>query len=176
MALLDRVNPNTLGELNDVLERALAPDNLAQLNGVGGVRPVVEILNNFSGDSDKEVLATIRQHDPRLADDISSKLFTFEDFALIEPTELQKLLPKIALDTLAVALKGAPPSLRDLFIANMTKTMSSNLRVQMDGLPPVRVQEVQLQQRAIVRIARQLSDQNELSLDRSGTAGASAVI
>jgi len=176
VALLDRVNPNTLGELNEVLERALAPDNLAQLSGVGGVRPVVEILNNFSGDSDKQVLASIRQHDPRLADDISSKLFTFEDFALIEPNELQKLLPKVALDTLAVALKGAPPSLRDLFIANMTQTMAANLRVQMDGLPPVRVQEVQLQQRAIVRTARQLADQNELSLDRSGQPGASGVV
>jgi flagellar motor switch protein FliG len=62
-----------------------------------------------------------------------------------------------------------------LFIANMTKTMSSNLRVQMDGLPPVRVQEVQLQQRAIVRTARQLADQNELSLDRSGTPGAAVM-
>jgi flagellar motor switch protein FliG len=53
--------------------------------------------------------------------------------------------------------------------------MAANLRVQMDGLPPVRVQEVQLQQRAIVRTARQLADQNELSLDRSGTSGATAV-
>jgi flagellar motor switch protein FliG len=176
VALLDRVNPNTLGELNEVLERALAPDNLAQLTGVGGVRPVVEILNNFSGDLDKQALATIRQHDARLADDIASKLFTFEDFALIDATELQKLLPKIPLDTLAVALKGAPPSLRDLFVANMTKTMSSNLRVQMDGLPPVRVQEVQLQQKAVVRTARQLADQNELSLDRSGASGASTLV
>ena len=176
VALLDRVNPNTLGELNEVLERALAPDNLAQLTGVGGVRPVVEILNNFSGDLDKQALATIRQHDARLADDIASKLFTFEDFALIDATELQKLLPKIPLDTLVVALKGAPPSLRDLFVANMTKTMSSNLRVQMDGLPPVRVQEVQLQQKAVVRTARQLADQNELSLDRSGASSASTLV
>ena len=176
VALLDRVNPHTLSELNEVLEKALAPDNLAQLNGVGGVRPVVEILNHFSGDADKQVLAAIRQHDARLADDIAGKLFTFEDFALIDPGELQKLLPKVPLDTLAVALKGAPPSLRDVFMANMTQTMSANLRVQMDGLPPVRVQEVQLQQRAIVRIARQLADQNQLSLERSGTAGASVLV
>jgi hypothetical protein len=81
---------------------------------------------------------------------------------------------QVALDTLAVALKGAPPSLRDLFIANMTQTMAANLRVQMDGLPPVRVQEVQLQQRAIVRTARQLADQNELSLERSGKPGSVA--
>jgi len=38
--------------------------------------------------------------------------------------------------------------------------------VQMDGMPPVRVQEVQLQQRRIVRIAKQMESENLLSLQR----------
>ena len=176
VALLDRINPNSLSELNDVLERALSPESLVQLSGVGGVQPVVEILNNFSGNADKEVLQAIREHDPRLADDIVRKLFTFEDFARIDAAELQKLLPKVSLDALAVALKGAPPSLRELFVANMTQTMKANLRVQMDSLPPVRVQEVQTQQRAIVRLARQMAERNELSLARDGVEGLAAVV
>ena len=176
VALLDRINPNSLSELNDVLERALSPESLVQLSGVGGVQPVVEILNNFSGNADKEVLQAIRAHDPRLADDIVRKLFTFEDFARIDAAELQKLLPKVSLDALAVALKGAPPSLRELFVANMTQTMKANLRVQMDSLPPVRVQEVQTQQRAIVRLARQMAERNELSLARDGVEGLAAVV
>jgi flagellar motor switch protein FliG len=48
----------------------------------------------------------------------------------------------------------------------MTQSMAGNLRVQMDGMPPVRVQEVQLQQRRIVRIAKQMESENLLSLQR----------
>ena len=43
----------------------------------------------------------------------------------------------------------------------------------MDGLPPVRVQEVESKQREVVQVARRLQDEKVISLDRMG-AGASA--
>lgn len=166
VALLDRVNPNVLSELNEVIEQALTPENLMQMSGVGGVTPAVEILNNFAGDADRQVIESIRQHDPKLADDIKKKMFIFEDFGLIEPHVLERLLPELPFESLSVALKAASPSLRDHFFANMTKTMASNLRVEMDGLPPKSAQEVLAQQRYVVRVARQVAEQKKLSLDR----------
>lgn len=166
VALLDRVNPNVLSELNDVLEQALTPENLVHMSGVGGVNPTVEILNNFAGDADRQVIESIRQHDPRLADEIKKKMFIFEDFGLIAPHVLERLLPELPFESLAIALKAASPSLRDHFFANMTKTLASNLRVEMDGLSPKSAQEVLSQQRYVVRVARQIAEQRKLSLDR----------
>jgi flagellar motor switch protein FliG len=166
LALLDRIDPKALGELNDALERSFEPDNLIQMSGIGGVAPVVEIMTHLGGDGDKQVLESIRKYDAQLADQITDKLFIFEDFMRIDKLALQRILPAVPAEALAVALKGATPRVRDFFFSHMTQSMAGNLRVQMDGMPPVRVQEVQLQQRRIVRIAKQMESENLLSLQR----------
>lgn len=166
LALLDRIDPKALGELNDALERSFEPDKLMQMSGIGGVAPVVEIMTHLGGDGDKQVLESIRKFDAQLADQITDKLFIFEDFMRIEKQALQRILPAVPAEVLAVALKGATPRVRDFFFGNMTQSMAGNLRVQMDGMPPVRVQEVQVQQRRMVRIAKQMEAENQISLTR----------
>lgn len=166
LALLDRIDPKALGELNEALERSFDPDNLIQMSGIGGIAPVVEIMTHLAGDGDKQVLESIRKFDAGLAEQITDKLFIFEDFMRIEKLALQRILPAVPAEVLAVALKGATPKVRDFFFAHMTQSMAGNLRVQMDGMPPVRVQEVQIQQRRIVRIAKQMESDNQISLTR----------
>lgn len=176
VALLDRIDPNVLSELNDVLERSLSPGGMAHLSGVGGVQPVVEILNHVAIGNDKQMLDSIRQFDPKLAEQITDRMFIFEDFADIAPRSLETLLPEVPSESLAIALKGASPSLREKLFANMSQTLAGNLRVQMDGLPPLRVQDVQVQQRKIVRLARQLADQNRISLERGANASSKSAM
>ncbi len=176
VALLDRIDPNVLSELNIVLERAFSPEGMAHLSGVGGVQPVVEILNHVAVGNDKQMLDSIRQFDPKLAEQITERMFIFEDFAAIAPRSLETLLPEVPSESLAIALKGASPSLREKLFASMSQTLAGNLRVQMDGLPPLRVQDVQVQQRKIVRLARQMADQNRISLERGAAAQSKSIV
>lgn len=171
LALLDRVDPNALVELNDMLERTLSEQSAGQLNNIGGSKPVAEILSMFSGGADQAVLNKIREFDTKLADQIAKRMFSFEDFAKIAPQALQRLLPEVPPDVLVVALKGAGPTLRDFFFANMTKRLVDRVKFDMESLPPVRVQEVEAKQREMVQIARSLQDQNLISLDRTGASG-----
>ena len=46
-------------------------------------------------------------------------------------------------------------------------TKEDRLRFVMEGLPPVRVQEVESKQREVVQVARRLEDQRIVSLERT---------
>jgi flagellar motor switch protein FliG len=93
----------------------------------------------------------------------------------IAPQSVQRILSEVSNDVLLIALKGASPSVRDFMLSNVTKSKADRLRFEMDGLPPVRVQEVESKQREVVQLARRLQDQKVISLDRID-AGASARI
>jgi flagellar motor switch protein FliG len=86
---------------------------------------------------------------------------------------VQRVLSEVANDVLLIALKGASPTVRDFMLSNVTKSKADRLRFEIDGLPPVRVQEVESKQREVVQLARRLQDGNIINLDRVG-AGASA--
>ena len=173
VALLDQINPTALVELNDMLERTLGADSASHISGVGGALPAAEILSLFTGGVEQKTLANIRTHSPKLADQIAGRMFKFDDFLQISPQAVQRVLSEVANDVLLIALKGASPAVRDFMLANVTKSKSDRLRFEMDGLPPVRVQEVESKQREVVQVARRLQDEKIISLDRIG-AGASA--
>lgn len=168
IALLDRVDPSALIELNEMLSRTLSQDLAVQIGSVGGARPVAEILSLLSGGGDQHALKLVRDHDAKLADKIQKRMFSFEDFVQIAPQALQRLLPEVPIDVLVTALKGASPNVQDFFFANMTRGKAEKVRFEINGLPPVRVQEVEARQREIVQIARQMQDNNQISLDRIG--------
>ena len=173
VALLDQINPTALVELNDMLERTLGADSASHISGVGGALPAAEILSLFTGGVEQKTLANIRTHSPKLADQIAGRMFRFEDFMQIAPQAVQRVLSEVANDVLLIALKGASPAVREFMLSNVTKSKSDRLRFEMDGLPPVRVQEVESKQREVVQVARRLQDEKIISLDRIG-AGASA--
>lgn len=166
VALLDQIDPSALVDLNDMLERTIGVDSSSHLGAFGGASPAAEILSLFSGGDDKKVLASIREHSPQLADQIAARMFKFDDFLQISPQSLQRILSEVANDVLLVALKGASPNVRDHFLANVTRSKADRLRFEMDGLPPVRVQEVETKQREVVQLARRLETEKVVSLDR----------
>jgi flagellar motor switch protein FliG len=180
IALLDQVDPMALVELNDMLERNLGAESSAQLGGVGGARPAAEILSLFSGGVDQKALANIRAHSPKLAEQIAERMFSFEDFVQIAPRALQELLLKVDTEKLAVALSSATENVQKFFFANMSQGKQTQLRFEMDSLPPLRVQEVEAMRREIVQIARSLEDTKDtssrFSLERMGAGTSSGLI
>lgn len=176
VAMLDQVDPTALVELNDMLERTIGVDSVAHMGGIGGAAPAAEILSLFSGGIEKKTLESIRAHSPQLADQISSRIFKFDDFLHIAPQSLQRILAEVSNDVLLIALKGASPTVRDFMLSNVTKSKADRLRFEMDGLPPVRVQEVESKQREVVQLARSLQENKLVSLDRVGADASTGMV
>ena len=172
IALLEKVQPAALKELNEVMSRSAGPDADFRRSTVGGVVPTAEILNMLSGGLDKEALNTIRNFNVELADAIQEKMFVFEDFNEIEDRSLQTLLLEVPQDTLIVALKGASPKLREKLFKNMAKRAADGVREDLETRPPVKVQEVEEMQKEVIRIARALSDEGRMIMERGKSADA----
>ena len=172
IALLEKVQPAALKELNEVMSRSAGPDADFRRSTVGGVVPTAEILNMLSGGLDKQALKTIHDFNSELADAIQEKMFIFEDFNDIEDRSLQTLLLEVSQETLVMALKGASPKLREKLFKNMAKRAADGVREDLETRPPVKVQEVEEMQKEVIRIARTLAEEGRMIMERGKSADA----
>jgi flagellar motor switch protein FliG len=172
VALLEKVQPAALKELNEVMSRSAGPDADFRRSTVGGIVPTAEILNMLSGGLDKAALDNIRAYDPELADAIQEKMFVFEDFLDIEDRSLQTMLLEIPADTLVLALKGASPKLREKLFKNMAKRAADSIKEDLETRPPVKIQEVEEMQKEVIRIARALAEEGRMIMQKGKSADA----
>ena len=166
VALLEKVQPAALKELNEVMGRAVGPDADLRRSTVGGVGPTADILNLLSGGIDQQARARIRAFDPDLADRIIEHMFTFEDLVELEDRSLQTLMLEIPQAQLVVALKGASPRLRDKLLKNMAKRAAESVREELETKGPVKVQEVEEMQKEILGIGRVLQEEGRMIMQR----------
>ena len=172
MALLEKVQPAALKELNEVMGRVVGPDAEQKRSTVGGVVPTADILNLLSGGVDQLALARIREFDSDLADRIIEQMFTFEDLIDLEDRSLQTLLLEVAQPLLVTALKGASPRLREKLFKNMAKRAAEAVREDLETKGPVKVQDVEESQKEILKTGRMLHAEGRMIMERGKQADA----
>jgi len=167
IATLDSVQPVALHELNDVLTKLLSGNAVTKKSIKGGVRTAAEILN-FIGGTQEAVLDSVRGHDAELAQKIMDEMFVFEDLMDIEDRGIQLILREVQSESLIVALKGASEELRDKILKNMSQRAAEMLREDLESKGPVKLSEVEAEQKEILKIVRRLSDEGQVSIGGKG--------
>jgi len=168
VATLDGIQPAALKDLNDVLGRLLAGGERTRKTTLGGVKATAEILNVLGGSMEVGVLDYIRETDPDLAQKIADNMFTFDDLAKIDDRGIQILLKEVQSESLVVALKGATPELREKVFRNMSTRAAETLREDLEARGPVRLSEVETEQKELIKIARRLSDEGQIVIGGGG--------
>jgi flagellar motor switch protein FliG len=168
VATFGGVQPSALHELTDVLTEMLSGQGLKR-SRLGGVRTAAEIVNLMNSTQEEEAIAHVREHDEALAQRIIDEMFVFENLLSLEDRSIQRLLKDIESDSLIIALKGAPQELRDKFLANMSQRAAETLREDMELSGPVRVSQVETEQKAILQVARRLAEAGEIVIAAPGT-------
>lgn len=168
VATLDGVQPTALKDLNDVLGRLLSGGERARKSTLGGVKATAEILNVMGGSMEIGVLDYIRETDPDLAQKIADNMFTFDDLAKIDDRGIQILLKEVQSESLVVALKGATPELREKIFRNMSTRAAETLREDLEARGPVRLSEVETEQKDLIKIARRLADEGQIVIEGGG--------
>ncbi|QYY27907.1 MULTISPECIES: flagellar motor switch protein FliG [Cupriavidus] len=163
IATFGGVQPGALQELTDVLSKLLSGQSLKR-SRMGGVRTAAEIINLMSTAHEEAVIDGVRLHDGDLAQKIIDEMFLFENLMEVDDRGIQRVLKEIATESLIVALKGAPAELRDKFIRNMSTRAGEMLREDLDALGPVRVSQVEAEQKAILQVVRRLADAGEVQI------------
>jgi flagellar motor switch protein FliG len=167
IATLDSVQPIALHELNDVLTKLFSGNQVGKKSIKGGVRTAAEILN-FIGSTQDAVLDSVRGHDADLAQKIMDEMFVFEDLMDIEDRGIQLILREVQSESLIVALKGASEELRDKILKNMSQRAAEMLREDLESKGPVKLSEVEAEQKEILKIVRRLADEGQVAIGGKG--------
>lgn len=164
IATLDGIQPNALRELNDVLGRVLAGSDKLKKSKLGGSKTAAEILNFMNGNQDQVVIEAIRETDPDLAQKVIDQMFTFDDLIKLEDSAIQLILREVQSDQLVIALKSTEPSLREKIFKNMSQRAAETLREDLESKGPVKISDVEAQQKDILKIVRRLIEEGQIAL------------
>jgi flagellar motor switch protein FliG len=171
IATLEGVQPSALRDLNEVLAQLLTGTDKLKKTARGGVEAAAEILNYLGGTLEASVSAHLRETDPELAQKIQDRMFVFENLLDLDDRAIQLLLREIQSETLVVALKGTSEELRQKVFKNMSQRAAEMLRDDLDAKGPVRLSEVEAEQREILRIVRRLAEEGQIVLGGKGEEG-----
>lgn len=167
IATLDGIQPAALKDLNEVMSRVLSGGERGRKSSLGGVKTAAEIINMLGSSVETAVLDYVRDADNELAQKIMDNMFSFEDLEHIEDKGIQALLREVQSESLVIALKGATPGLRDKIFKNMSTRASETLREDLESRGPVRVSEVEAEQKELLKVVRRLADEGQIVLGGS---------
>ena len=164
IATLDGIQPSALKDLNEVMSRVLAGGDRLKKATLGGPKTAAEIINMLGSSIETSVLDYIREADHDLAQKIMDNMFTFDDLDKLDDKGIQALLKEVQSESLVVALKGASPELRDKVFRNMSTRAAETLREDLESRGPVRLSEVEAEQKEMLKIVRRLADEGQIVL------------
>ena len=164
VATLEGIQPAALEDLNEVMFRVLSGGAKVRKPSLGGPRTAAGMINLLGSGADAQAIAAIRNHDAELAQQIADLTFVFDDVMKLDDKSLQLVMKEIASETLIVALKGAAPPLRDKFLSNMSSRAAEALREDLEARGPLRLSEVEAQQKEILKALRRLADEGQIML------------
>jgi flagellar motor switch protein FliG len=164
IATLDGIQPQALRDLNEVMSKVLAGGDRSKKSSLGGVKTAAEILNMLGSAVETSVLDFVREADNDLAQKIMDNMFTFDDFEKIDDKGIQALMKEVQSESLVIALKGATPALRDKIFKNMSTRAAETLKEDLESRGPVRLSEVEAEQKELLKIVRRLVDEGQIVL------------
>ncbi|GAB3349196.1 flagellar motor switch protein FliG [Chromohalobacter beijerinckii] len=163
IATFSGVQPAALQELTEVLGSMLDGQNVKR-SKMGGARTAAEILNLMNSSQEELVIDAVRAHNDDLAQRIIDEMFLFENLLGIDNRGIQLILKEVDTNSLVVALKGAQEALVDKITQNMSQRAATLLREDLEARGPVRVSQVEAEQKAVLQIVRRLADNGEIVL------------
>lgn len=168
IATLDGIQPSALRELNDVLNKLLSGASNLKKSVMGGVKATAEILNYVGTANETSIIASVRDYDPELAQKIQDEMFVFENLLDIDDRSIQLLLREVQSESLIIALKGTSTELREKIFKNMSQRAAEMLRDDLEAKGPVRISEVEAEQKEILKIVRKLADEGQIVIGGGG--------
>ena len=168
IATLDGVQPMALKDLNEVMSQVLAGGERMKKSSLGGVKTAAEIINMMGSATEASVLDYIREADADLAQKIMDNMFTFDDLNKIDDKGIQAMLKEVQSESLIVALKGASIELREKIFRNMSSRAAETLREDLETRGPVRLSEVEAEQKEMLKIVRRLVDEGQIVMAGGG--------
>lgn len=169
IALMERASPDVIRlverELDRRMSTVLGPQ---ELSAVGGVEPLVAIINRADRSTERMILEGLETVSPELAEQVRAKMFIFEDIVTLDDKAIQLVLRNVQSGDLALALKGVSTAVREKIMRNLSTRAAENLAEEIELLGPKRLSEVEEAQAKVVAEIRTLEAGGQIVIMRGG--------
>lgn len=134
----------------------------------GGVKAAAKMLAGLSKAAREKVLETIFKKDPRMAEALHKSMYTFDDLQYLTPMMLNELMKSIKITDMGLALRIAPPELKNLVLMNSPKMLRQEMEDILLG-PLQLASKVEEAQDRIMEIVRVKIDKGELIINKESS-------
>lgn len=161
MLRMDSVQKEVLDSLEKTLRKEFM-STLSKSTRRDAHELIADIFNSLDRNTENRFMDALEERNRESAERVKSLMFTFEDLIRIDSQGIQILLRNVDKDKLAVALKGASETLRELFFNNMSTRAGKIIKEDMDAMGPVRMRDVEEAQQYVVATAKDLANSGEI--------------
>jgi flagellar motor switch protein FliG len=169
IALMERASPEVIRLIERELDRrmstVLGPQ---ELSSIGGVAPLVAIINRADRATERMILEGLESVSPELAEQVRAQMFIFEDLTSLDDKAIQMVLRNVDSATLALSLKGTSAAVREKIMRNLSTRAAENLAEEIELLGPKRLSEVEEAQAKVVTEIRNLEQSGQIVIMRGG--------
>lgn len=167
IALMEQASPDVIRVVERELDRrtstVMAPQELI---AVGGVPPLVAIINRADRSTERMILEGLETVSPELAEQVRAQMFIFEDITTLDDAAVQLVLRNVESSDLSLALKGTSQLVREKIMRNLSTRAAENLAEEIELLGPRRLSEVEEAQAKVVTEIRALEQAGKIVIMR----------
>ncbi len=132
---------------------------------IGGTDQLVEIVGEADKTTREEILQSLTEKEPELAEKLRKQIFTFEDIANLDSLSFQTVLREVDLGTISLALRGTPEGLKSKVIGKLSEGAQAMLKQEMELGKPAGKQKIEKAQRRVVRVVRGLQKEERVTFE-----------
>ena len=134
----------------------------------GGLKTLVDILNNVDRATEDIIMETIEEEQTDMANEIRGMMFVFEDLAKVDDRGMREILKKVESQQLVLTMKTASEEMKQKILDNLSSRAAEMLIEDLEVMGPVRLAEVEEAQQGIVRVAKELEAEGTIVLGGKG--------
>jgi flagellar motor switch protein FliG len=167
IAQMEQAGPDVIRLVERELDRRMSTViGPQELSAVGGVPPLVAIINRADRSTERMILEGLESVSPELAEQVRAQMFIFEDITTLDDPAIQLVLRNVESNDLALALKGTSAQVREKIMKNLSSRAAENLLEEIELLGPRRLSEVEEAQAKVVTEIRSLEQAGKIVIAR----------
>jgi flagellar motor switch protein FliG len=168
IATMGTATPEAVGIVAETLKQraraVVVPQEQTEV--VGGVQPLVDIINRSDVATERDLLAALDERDPELAENVRARMLTFDDLVRLDSRDVQQVLRGVEPLILATAMKGASPLVVQRIQENISDRKRELVEEESESLGKLRKSEVDEARAEVVRAIRSLEVAGEIRVHR----------
>lgn len=167
MARLGPIGPIAIDELGRFLNEAATKPAPVPVERSARVTAAAAILGKMAKPADQALLRAIGKRDKALAQDIADEMFIFADVLKLNKKNLSAVVRAVDAGVLVLAMRTMSEADRERMLAGLSARAATAIRDELAEAAPVALADVEVAQKTIVGIVRQMENDGSIQIGRN---------